>query len=226
MDPFCNQGSFFPSTFSLSFLFSLSRPLHRARFLLCIRGQIAWDAVTALKMPIWHLQVTVGHIVFKVEMYSWYCKLTFITNQQNPARSKNWHTNMNLSWAKLYRKHEREQKFHTTHSSSPIDLEWVGTFGSSGMLSWIISSMCLCLQMKNELLWGYWVWHAIFCIQGGWYQLYLVLWWWGCWIRWWRKPDAQSHVLDCCLEMTCPFQEAWNLNTTGNKEEQKTTGCQ
>lgn len=76
MDPFCNQGSFFPSTFSLSFLFSLSQILHRARFLLCIKGQIAWDAVMVLKVPVWHLQVTVVHIVFEVEMCSWPCKLT------------------------------------------------------------------------------------------------------------------------------------------------------
>lgn len=51
-------------------------------------------------------------------------------------------------------------------------------------------------------------------VWGGWKRFYLVLWWWGCSNRWWRKPDAQSHVLDCCLEMTCPFQEAWNLDST------------
>lgn len=41
---------------------------------------------------------------------------------------------------------------------------------------------------------------------------HLVQWWWGCWRRLWRRPGVLNHVLDCCLEMTGPFQEAWNLH--------------
>lgn len=35
--------------------------------------------------------------------------------------------------------------------------------------------------------------------------------WWGCLIRWWRTPASLSRAQDCYLEMTCPYQEVWNL---------------
>ena len=52
---------------------------------------------------------------------------------------------MNLSWAKLPKTWMWTKIPHQTFLS-PIDLEWVGTFGSSMMFkSWIVSSICLCL---------------------------------------------------------------------------------
>lgn len=155
MNPFCNQGSFF----SLSSLFFLSHPLHQARFLLCISGQIAGDVAIVLRMPVWHPQVTIVHIVLRAKIFFQSLQLTL----------SRWNHSQIWTWVgQSYQRHESEQKFHTTHSPSSLDLEWVGTFGSSMMSkSWIISTMSLRLPMSNELNWGYWVWHAVFAFEVG-----------------------------------------------------------
>lgn len=66
-----------------------------------------------------------------------------------------------------YRHHESEQKFHTTHSRVHLtsnELELLVAAWRSSL--WLY--MCLCLQMNNELIWGYWVCHATFAFQGWW----------------------------------------------------------
>lgn len=154
MDPFCNQGSFFSSTFSLSCLFSPSLSLSiRLSFSCALVLRETYVAIV-LKMPVWHPQVTAVYAVHKAKICSRPHKLTLSSlDKSNPDPII--HIRIGTWVGQSYWYHESEQKFHMTHSQVHLTLNelelLVAAWCSSLWLSALCAYVCKWIMSWSEV---------------------------------------------------------------------------